>query len=198
MLFTFAFANVNAIPVAKFNVTASNGRTVTVNVVHKPRWEIPRSTSSHSVAKLSATDQLWEGEEKHVQSYFNKCYTKVSIVLYKIADVGVGPGIVHAAIRFKREQPEPFEFDAGWDRNGFYARVEERTPIHTIEITSVDGDMIFLMTDFIKGIGGGFYKKCYNMLENNCTDFVYGALMEMNSEEDGIVCQKELGMFDYN
>ena len=120
-----------------------------------------------------------------------------SIVLYKLTNIGFGPGIVHAAFRFRRSKGEPLEFDIGWGRNGIYARVEDRDPIRSIEITSNYAETVlgFVLSSNWRG-------KTYDMLEENCTDFVYDVLCQiakgMEVEQVGKgkdSFAKELGMF---
>ena len=148
-------------------------------------------------------DQLFDTIEREYQHDDDapSLVTHASIVMYKITNIGFGPGIIHAAFRFRRPKDEPLEFDIGWDRNGIYARVEDRDPIHTIEITSTYAESVLIWAH-----SANYYYiskgKAYDMLEGNCTDFVYDVLCQiaqaMENKQIGSgkdLFAKELGMF---
>ena len=135
---------------------------------------------------VNRTEPCWPKEQEYK-------HTRAFIVLYEIAKLPFGgPPIHHAAFRFKRDKPQPYEFDAGWDRNGFYTRIEDRIPIHTIEITSTNPDILLRSVD--EAMSHRWSKKCYDMLEDNCTDFVHEILMMISHRGSRGQWKRELGM----
>ena len=140
-------------------------------------------------------EEFWNsGEDDRVRN-------EARIHLYKIAP-GPGPGIVHAAFSFSRITPRsrPFykhvkgkgyivkhsideKWDCGWDRNGYYMRQEPKSiePIHVILLDAhgyspykpID---IYLM---VREVRDEWKEKSYDMLEDNCTDFVNEVLKRL-------------------
>ena len=107
------------------------------------------------------------------------------VAMYKIADIPqIGP-LVHAAIKFKREGEliDQGEVDCGWGKDGYEMCVDKREPIDTIFIgstteqpNSVDAQTVY---EIVKEVRRDWEGKSYNMLEDNCTDFVYEILKRL-------------------
>lgn len=119
------------------------------------------------------------------------------VAMYKIAEIPrVGP-IVHASLKFKRKGTliEQGEVDCGWGNEGYEMCVEKREPIDTIFIgstteqpNSMDAPAVYKIVQELRREWEG---KSYNMLEDNCTDFVHEILKRLGLHD-------VLGMLMFN